>query len=230
MAAMKWWGWGDDGIAFTDADKPALAPFIKEKIGLDVRRSTARPVPFDALAVPDPALPPVLRAALEEAVGTGSVSDDPLDRVVHGRGKSLRDLVLQRRGELGRLPDAVVRPGSEEEVAAVLAAALEADAVVIPFGGGTNISGSLDAPVGRAAAGAQRRPRPAGPRARDRCGVAPRAGAGGRLRAGARGAAQRVRLDARALPRQLQRTRRSAAGSRRARRACSPTSTATWPT
>ena len=148
MAAMKWWGWGDDGIAFTDADKPALAPFIKEKIGLDVRRSTARPVPFDALAVPDPALPPVLRAALEEAVGTGSVSDDPLDRVVHGRGKSLRDLVLQRRGELGRLPDAVVRPGSEEEVAAVLAAALEADAVVIPFGGGTNISGSLDAPSG----------------------------------------------------------------------------------
>src|SRR4029079_6698088 len=108
MAAMKWWGWGDDGIAFTDADKPALAPFIKENIGLDVRRSTARAVPFDALAVPDPALPPVLRAALEEAVGTGSVSDDPLDRVVHGRGKSLRDLVLQRRGELGRLPDAVV--------------------------------------------------------------------------------------------------------------------------
>ena len=148
MAAMKWWGWGDDGIAFTDADKPALAPFIKENIGLDVRRSTARPVPFDALAVPDPALPPVLRAALEEAVGSGSVSDDPLDRVVHGRGKSLRDLVLQRRGELGRLPDAVVRPGSEAEVAAVLAAALEADAVVIPFGGGTNISGSLDAPVG----------------------------------------------------------------------------------
>ena len=84
MAAMKWWGWGDDGIAFTDADKPALAPFIKEKIGLDVRRSTARPVPFDALAVPEPALPPVLRAALEEAVGSGSVSDDPLDRVVHG--------------------------------------------------------------------------------------------------------------------------------------------------
>ena len=148
MAAMKWWGWGDDGIAFTDADKPALAPFIKENIGLDVRRSTARPVPFNALAVPDPALPPVLRAALEEAVGTGSVSDDPLDRVVHGRGKSLRDLVFQRRGELGRLPDAVVRPGSEEEVAAVLAAALEADAVVIPFGGGTNISGSLDAPAG----------------------------------------------------------------------------------
>ena len=148
MAAMKWWGWGDEAIAFTDADKPAMAPFIKEHLGLDVRRSTARPVAFADLDVPAPSVPGVLQAALEEAVGAAYVSADALDRVVHARGKSLRDLVLQRRGELGRLPDAVVRPGSEDEVAAVLAAALEADAVVIPFGGGTNISGSLDAPAG----------------------------------------------------------------------------------
>ncbi len=70
-----------------------------------------------------------------------------MDRVVHARGKSLRDLVSQRRGELGRLPDVVVRPGGEEEVEAVLRAALAADAVVIPFGGGSNISGSLEAPA-----------------------------------------------------------------------------------
>jgi len=38
-----------------------------------------------------------------------------------------------------------VYPGSEAEVAAVLNAALVADAVVIPFGGGSSISGSLEA-------------------------------------------------------------------------------------
>jgi alkyldihydroxyacetonephosphate synthase len=65
---------------------------------------------------------------------------------VHARGKSLRDLVRQRRGELGRVPDIVVRPAAEAEVAEVLRAALDADAVVIPFGGGTSISGSLEAP------------------------------------------------------------------------------------
>src|SRR5207247_3132863 len=36
--------------------------------------------------------------------------------------------------------------GSEDEVAGVVKTALSADAVVIPFGGGTNISGSLEAP------------------------------------------------------------------------------------
>jgi alkyldihydroxyacetonephosphate synthase len=43
-----------------------------------------------------------------------------------------------------------VRPGSEEEAAAALRAALEHDAVVIPFGGGSSISGSLEAPAGEA--------------------------------------------------------------------------------
>ena len=45
-----------------------------------------------------------------------------------------------------RLPDVVVRPGSEEEVGAIVQAALRADAVLIPFGGGSSISGSLQAP------------------------------------------------------------------------------------
>jgi alkyldihydroxyacetonephosphate synthase len=69
-----------------------------------------------------------------------------MDRDVHARGKSLRDLILQRRGQLTRIPDVVVRPGSEHQVSDVMRAALEHDAVLIPFGGGSSISGSLEAP------------------------------------------------------------------------------------
>ena len=143
---MKWWGWGDEGVSFTHTDKPALAPFIKLHLGLDVEAETSRPVAFNDLRIPDSSLEPSLRSALEGAVGSERVSTDPLDRVVHARGKCLRDLVRHRRGELGRVPDVVVRPDDEDEVAAVLRVALDADAVLIPFGGGTNISGSLEAP------------------------------------------------------------------------------------
>jgi alkyldihydroxyacetonephosphate synthase len=143
---MKWWGWGDEGISFTHSDKPALAPFIKRHLGLDVGRETTRPVAFDDLDIPEPALAPELRAALEGAVGGERVSTEPLDRVVHARGKCLRDLIRHRRGDLGRVPDVVVRPRDEDEAAAVMRAALDGDAVLIPFGGGTNISGSLEAP------------------------------------------------------------------------------------
>jgi alkyldihydroxyacetonephosphate synthase len=147
MTAMKWWGWGSEGVEFTHEDKPELAPFIAEVLGMKVGGATSAPVSFDDLRIPQPELPGALRAALEEAVNADFVSVDRLDRVVHARGKSLRDLIRQRRGELPRIPDVVVRPGSEDEVTAVLQAALGFDAVVIPFGGGSSISGSLEAPT-----------------------------------------------------------------------------------
>ncbi len=147
MAAMKWWGWGHEGVEFTHEDKPALGPFIRKAIGVDVGSTAAPPLRFDQLEIPDPTLPDDLWEALEHAVSRNFVSLDPLDRVVHARGKSLRDLVWQRGGELPRVPDAVVRPGDEGEVAAILDAAIRFDAVVIPFGGGSSISGSLEAPA-----------------------------------------------------------------------------------
>src|SRR4051812_40310720 len=62
-AAMKWWGWGDEGVAFTHDDKPDLGPFIKRAIDLDVDAPGARPVAFEELDVPEPMLDADLRAA-----------------------------------------------------------------------------------------------------------------------------------------------------------------------
>jgi alkyldihydroxyacetonephosphate synthase len=146
MVPMKWSGWGDDGISFTHEDKPELGPFLQRHLEIDVSCVTSPPVAFETLQIPEPSLPAALRGKLEAAVGAAHVSIDPHDRLVHARGKSLYDLVRHRSGRLGRLPDVVVRPGEEDAVAAVLRAAIDAGAVVIPFGGGSNISGSLEPP------------------------------------------------------------------------------------
>jgi alkyldihydroxyacetonephosphate synthase len=143
---MKWWGWGDEEVAFTHEGKPELAPFLERHLGIDVSRVSSSPIAFEDLDIPEARLAPELRADLAAAAGDEHVSVDPLDRLVHARGKCLRDLVRHRRGEIGRIPDVVVRPGDEAAVVALLQAALAADAVVIPFGGGSNISGSLEPP------------------------------------------------------------------------------------
>jgi alkyldihydroxyacetonephosphate synthase len=145
---MKWWGWGEEDVFFTHEGKPELAPFIERVLGLDVRVPGTPAIALEDLDVPAAVLPSGLRARLEDAAGAEHVSTDDRDRVVHGRGKSLTDLVRQRRGDLGRLPDVVVRPGAEDDVVAVVRAALEEDAVIIPFGGGSSISGSLEAESG----------------------------------------------------------------------------------
>jgi alkyldihydroxyacetonephosphate synthase len=143
---MKWWGWGEEAVAFTHTDKPALAPFVSAHLGVDLDRVVDPPLPLHDLPIEPSLASPALRDALEAAVGADQVSDRALDRIRHANGKSIRDLVRVRRGEFGRLPDLVVTPANEAEIAAAVRAILDANAVLIPFGGGSNIVGSLAAP------------------------------------------------------------------------------------
>src|ERR1700730_16770891 len=103
MAAMKWWGWGHEDVEFTHEDKPELRPFIEKVLGVDIVRPPVARARWQDLEIPEPKLPAGLRAELEQAVTAEFVSLDELDRLVHARGKSLRDLVRQRRADLPRL-------------------------------------------------------------------------------------------------------------------------------
>ncbi|SEP76550.1 FAD-binding oxidoreductase [Microlunatus flavus] len=140
---MKWWGWGVEGVSFHWEDKPAFPAFVKRAMGIDVASPPAAPMSIEQLGVPAPRVSDEVRGRLTDAVGAANVAYDDLERVVHTYGKSLRDLLRLRAADLPRAPDVVVYPGSEDDVRAVLDLALEADLVIIPFGGGSNIAGSL---------------------------------------------------------------------------------------
>src|SRR5699024_2377595 len=83
------------------------------------------------------------REALADVVGTENLRDDDEFRVLHSFGRSLPDLFRARHGDFARIVDAVVYPGSEEEISRVLRIVLDADLVLIPYGGGSCISGSV---------------------------------------------------------------------------------------
>jgi alkyldihydroxyacetonephosphate synthase len=143
---MKWWGWGEESVAFSHEDKPNLAAFIYKALALDVTGTAPGRPDFDSLDIPNVNLPAKLEKQLSDTVGSDNVHTDAKTRIIHTYGKSLPDLVKIRAGDLGRLPDAVVYPADEEEIANIVRVALDANAVLIPFGGGTNIAGSLEAP------------------------------------------------------------------------------------
>ena len=144
---MKWWGWGVEGVAFHFEDKPKFAPFVKKAVGLDLSgEAPPTSVDFDQLVVPAAKISDDLATQLKGAVGEEFVVTADDERVVHTYGKSIRDLLRIRAGNFPRVPDVVVYPGDEDEVQAVVDLAVSADAVLIPFGGGSNISGSLEPP------------------------------------------------------------------------------------
>ncbi len=64
-------------------------------------------------------------------------------RLHRTRGKSTPDLLKLRAGDGSDSPDAVVRPGSHDEVAALIAWAVERHVALVPFGGGTSVVGGL---------------------------------------------------------------------------------------
>jgi len=143
---MKWWGWGVEGVSFHHEDKPAFRPFVINAIDLDVDTKPTAPMSLDDLPIPAPMISDQLLAELIDAVGADNAVQDDLDRIVHTYGKSLRDLLRIRAGDIPRVPDVVVYPGSEDEVQLIVDRSVAADAVIIPYGGGSNISGSLHAP------------------------------------------------------------------------------------
>ena len=143
---MKWWGWGVEGVSFHHENKPAFRPFVINAIDLDVNTAPAAPMSLDDLAIPALLIGDQLLAELSDAVGAENAVQDDLDRIVHTYGKSARDLLRVRAGDIPRVPDVVVYPGNEAEVQLIVDRAVAADAVIIPYGGGSNISGSLHAP------------------------------------------------------------------------------------
>jgi alkyldihydroxyacetonephosphate synthase len=107
------------------------------------------PSSLDELPIPAPLISDQQLAELTDAVGADNVVQDDLDRIVHTYGKSATDLLRIRAGDIPRVPDVVVYPGNEAEVQLIVDRAVAADAVIIPYGGGTSFSGSLRPPRAR---------------------------------------------------------------------------------
>jgi alkyldihydroxyacetonephosphate synthase len=138
---MRWWGWGEDGhdVALPEH---ALA-MLRSELGIDASAG-ARPVALEEVRLPGSRLDSSVRARLASTVGEEHVRDDRAARVGHAAGRSYPDLIRLRTGALESAPDAVVEPGSADDVRALLATCAEARVAVVPFGGGTSVVGGVD--------------------------------------------------------------------------------------
>ena len=142
---QKWWGWGEEGVFFNYQNKPDFAPFVDHAIGVKLRPRQRDTVDFAEVQAPASQAPEAVLEALGGISGADNVTTDDELRVVHWAGKSVLELMQTLRHDFRRIPDVVVYPGSEAEVADIVRTAVDHDLVLIPFGGGSSISRSLQA-------------------------------------------------------------------------------------
>lgn len=69
-----------------------------------------------------------------------------LDRLVRAHGHTLHDIFTLRESFFDRIPDIVLWPKCQADVIKIVQVADERDLVIIPFGGGTSVSGAVECP------------------------------------------------------------------------------------
>ncbi|MEV8533804.1 FAD-binding oxidoreductase [Streptomyces sp. NPDC051211] len=128
----SWWGWGWTDAHPDDAECAAMGALLPGTLG--------RPLPVPRvrdLGIGSPAAePPRSLAHL--------VTADPGDRAAHAMGKAYRDVMRALRGRPGRIPDLVARPADEQGVADLLEWAGDRQVAVVPYGGGSSVTGGVE--------------------------------------------------------------------------------------
>ncbi len=128
------WGFTGEGLA----PSPALLDWLRARLGSAEPFATFEP---GSLAVSPPAQLPELGCRVSQA---------SLDRFAYSRGRGFPDLVRLRSATVTRLPDAVASPAGDTQLEALLAVGESHGLKLIPWGGGTSVTGGVNPPPGTA--------------------------------------------------------------------------------
>ncbi|XP_026324874.1 alkyldihydroxyacetonephosphate synthase [Hyposmocoma kahamanoa] len=154
---LKWYGWGYKDSMFRllegrptfTGDRYAIAgkhlanfmEFVTNTF--DITSDSQAKEAVLPKTFPESILPPNIRQELESI---SLVSVEGLDRYIRAHGQTLKDMVNTWQNTFKRIPDAVIWPENHEQVVQIVECASKHNFVIIPFGGGTSVSGSITCP------------------------------------------------------------------------------------
>ncbi|HEY3002569.1 MAG TPA: FAD-binding oxidoreductase, partial [Kribbellaceae bacterium] len=141
-AQRSWWGWGNVSEAVRGAERDALVARVRGLLP-DAGLTPHDPPDVASLHVPAPRVAPPASLA-------GLCTTDTEDRLAHARGQAYRDVARNLAGDVGEVPDLVVRPRAERDVTDVLDWCARDGIAVVPFGGGTSVVGGVEPRLGDA--------------------------------------------------------------------------------
>jgi alkyldihydroxyacetonephosphate synthase len=137
----KFHGWGFEGEELTAEEVAGLEARWLPFFGFDASPDVLPPPRLDGLRLrPSRLAPPAALAHL--------LHNDAHARAFHAYGRAFPESVRIWAGDFADAPDWVAYPESADDVAALLAWCGDADAVGVPFGGGTSVAGGAAPPPG----------------------------------------------------------------------------------
>lgn len=136
MATRNFWGWGHQESAFNDAQKNNLKALMQMQMG--VTPEPLKPPTLESLDMPEPAFKAPDNLA-------GDLDQTRFERANHTYGKAFRDVVRGLQGDFRAAPDYVAFPKTEQALTDIMDWAAANNAAVIPYGGGSSVTGGVEA-------------------------------------------------------------------------------------
>uniref|UniRef100_A0A1I8P8Q1 Alkylglycerone-phosphate synthase n=1 Tax=Stomoxys calcitrans TaxID=35570 RepID=A0A1I8P8Q1_STOCA len=155
---VKWYGWGyrdaefiiKDDVIWFKGEKyplngqplPLFTEWVLNRFNCLLHKDATRPAA--PAEYPKPTVNQEFLTALESS-GI-SYSLDGLDRFMRCHGQTLHDIYYLIQNIFERIPDIVVWPTCHDDVVTLVNMAHRCNAVIIPYGGGTSVSGAITCP------------------------------------------------------------------------------------
>jgi alkyldihydroxyacetonephosphate synthase len=121
---------------------PRFLPWVRETLECDVNPRNINK-PNYPTAIPEPHVSQEFLNDLKAFLKPNQLGTDGEVRLRHGHGHTQEEMYSIKYTQLGRIPDIVVYPGTEEQVIALVEAAKKHGVSLIPYGGGTNVTDAL---------------------------------------------------------------------------------------
>jgi alkyldihydroxyacetonephosphate synthase len=125
---------------------PEILRWVQETIHPDVSPHDLNPPSYPP-SIPEPRRSAAFIEEVRKFLAQDQASEDAEIRLRHGHGHTLEEMWAIKYGGLSRVPDLVVFPTDDAQVEALVQAALRHDVVLIPYGGGTNVTDALRCPA-----------------------------------------------------------------------------------
>lgn len=119
-----------------------LLPWIRETIDIELDPQDVYQSNYPT-KIPAPFANAVFTDEIGDFLSPNQMNFDGEVRLRHGHGHTQEEMFAIKYGKLARIPDLVVYPESEEQIARLIESAKRHDAVLIPYGGGTNVTDAL---------------------------------------------------------------------------------------
>ncbi|MCS7212855.1 MAG: FAD-binding oxidoreductase [Candidatus Calescibacterium sp.] len=132
---LKWNGWGYEGEGISPERVKKMMDILSGFLGIS-EKDYFEPVNLNYFKLPEP------KINLENL--NLNFSTERYERVLHSSGRSYKNLVRLKRGNIKTFPDAVVYPRSKEDIIRLLEFCDINNIACIPFGGGTSVVGGVD--------------------------------------------------------------------------------------